>query len=71
MAVKAWEQTDIRFAFCFPDPCEIGMSRLSITIPYEIINNLPCALCERVYIYGRCPANAWPGCMGSWTGCCP
>ena len=50
MAVKAWEQTDIRFAFCFPDPYEIGMSRLSITIPYEIINNLPCALCERVYM---------------------
>ncbi len=49
-AVNAWEQTDIRFAFCFPDTYEIGMSHLGIKILYEIINNLPYALCERVYM---------------------
>ncbi|MBE6611967.1 MAG: B12-binding domain-containing radical SAM protein, partial [Ruminococcaceae bacterium] len=42
-AVKA------RFAFCFPDTYEIGMSNLGIRILYGAINAHPELWCERVY----------------------
>ena len=47
-AIKKWEETDIHFAFCFPDTYEIAMSHLGMKILYHIINQLPYALCERV-----------------------
>ncbi len=40
---------DIRFAICFPDVYEIGMSHLGIQILYEMFNRRPDLACERVY----------------------
>ena len=39
----------IRFAMCFPDVYEIGMSHLGIQILYEMFNRRPDTWCERVY----------------------
>ncbi|MEG0766832.1 MAG: TIGR03960 family B12-binding radical SAM protein, partial [Clostridia bacterium] len=38
-----------RFAFCFPDVYEVGMSHLGMKILYQMINERPDALCERVF----------------------
>ncbi len=44
------EQEDlIRFAMCFPDVYEIGMSHLGIQILYEMFNRREDTWCERVY----------------------
>ncbi len=40
---------DVRFAFCFPDTYEIGMSNLGVKILYGIINEMPGVWCERVF----------------------
>ena len=40
---------DLRFAFCFPDTYEIGMSHLGIKILYYLINEREDAYCERVF----------------------
>ncbi len=40
---------DLRFAFCFPDTYEIGMSHLGIKILYYLINQREDAYCERVF----------------------
>ena len=40
---------DIRFAFCFPDVYEIGMSHLGIQILYDMLNKFEDTWCERVY----------------------
>ncbi len=40
---------DIRFAMCYPDLYEVGMSNLSIKILYELINSRHDAWCERVF----------------------
>lgn len=47
-AVKAWEDAEVHFAFCFPDTYEVAMSHLGMKILYAIINAQPWALCERV-----------------------
>ena len=39
----------IRFAMCFPDVYEIGMSHLGIQILYEMFNRREDVWCERVY----------------------
>ncbi|MCD7715089.1 MAG: TIGR03960 family B12-binding radical SAM protein [Lachnospiraceae bacterium] len=39
----------IRFAMCFPDVYEIGMSHLGIQILYDMFNKRPDVWCERVY----------------------
>ena len=39
----------IRFAMCFPDLYEIGMSHLGIQILYDMLNSFPDVWCERVY----------------------
>ena len=39
----------VRFAFCFPDTYEIGMSNLGVRILYEALNRVPTVWCERVY----------------------
>lgn len=49
ISVKPWEAADVRFAFCFPDVYEVGMSHLGMKILYEIINRRPDSLCERVF----------------------
>jgi radical SAM family uncharacterized protein len=40
---------DIRFAMCFPDVYEIGMSHLGIAILYDMLNRREDTWCERVY----------------------
>ena len=44
---------DIRFAMCFPDVYEIGMSHLGIQILYEMFNRREDVYCERVFRPGR------------------
>lgn len=47
--VKNKEDVDVRFAFCFPDTYEIGMSHLGIKILYGAMNEVPYFWCERVF----------------------
>lgn len=47
--VKNKEDVDIRFAFCFPDTYEIGMSHLGMKILYSLINSRENFWCERVF----------------------
>ncbi len=47
--VKDKTQVDIRFAMCFPDVYEIGMSHLGIQILYSMFNTFDDVWCERVY----------------------
>lgn len=47
--MKEKEQVDIRFAMCFPDVYEIGMSHLGIQILYDMLNQFEGVWCERVY----------------------
>ena len=39
----------IRFAFCFPDIYEIGMSNLAVRILYNVLNECPYVWCERAF----------------------
>lgn len=48
--VKDKSKVDIRFAFCFPDTYEIGMSHLGIKILYGLKNSVPNYWCERVFM---------------------
>lgn len=47
--VKDKEKVDIRFAFCFPDTYEIGMSHLGMKILYSLFNSRDDIWCERVF----------------------
>ena len=47
--MKDPEKVDIRFAMCFPDVYEIGMSHLGIQILYDMFNRREDTWCERVY----------------------
>ncbi len=47
--MKDPEKVDIRFAMCFPDVYEIGMSHLGIQILYDMFNRREDVWCERVY----------------------
>ena len=47
--MKDSEKVDIRFAMCFPDVYEIGMSHLGIQILYDMFNRRDDVWCERVY----------------------
>lgn len=47
--VKDKSKTDIRYAFCFPDTYEIGMSHLGMKILYSLVNAREDAWCERVF----------------------
>lgn len=47
--MKEKEKVDIRFAMCFPDVYEIGMSHLGIQILYDMFNRREDIWCERVY----------------------
>ena len=46
---KTAQDVDIRFAFCFPDTYEIGMSHLGMRILYSLINERNDTWCERVF----------------------
>ncbi len=47
--VKDINDVNIRFAFCFPDTYEIGMSHLGMKILYALYNEVPDVWCERVF----------------------
>lgn len=47
--IKNPEETDLSFAFCFPDIYDIGMSHLGMKILYSLINNKKNYRCERVF----------------------
>lgn len=47
--MKDTSQVNIRFAMCFPDVYEIGMSHLGIQILYDMFNQWEDTYCERVY----------------------
>ena len=46
---KDKSRVKIRFAMCFPDIYEIGMSHLGIQILYDMFNSMEDVWCERVY----------------------
>jgi len=46
---KDFAKCDIKFALCFPDLYEIGMSNLGIRIIYGILNHLSDVVCERFF----------------------
>ncbi|MDY3846383.1 MAG: TIGR03960 family B12-binding radical SAM protein [Eubacteriales bacterium] len=47
--IKDKSSVDVRFAFCFPDTYEIGMSNLGVRILYDCLNSVDNVWCERVY----------------------
>ena len=47
--MKDKEKVDIRFAMCFPDVYEIGMSNLGMMILYNMFNAREDVWCERVF----------------------
>lgn len=49
MIKKNPDEVSIRFAMCFPDVYEIGMSHLGIQILYDMFNKREDVYCERVY----------------------
>lgn len=49
MVVKNPADVDVRFAMCFPDVYEVGMSHLGIQIIYDLLNRRDDVYCERVY----------------------
>ncbi|KYH34487.1 coproporphyrinogen III oxidase [Clostridium tepidiprofundi DSM 19306] len=46
---KDISKVDIRFAFCFPDVYEVGMSHLGSKILYHVLNQREDTFCERCY----------------------
>lgn len=46
---KDWDKTTLRLALSYPDLYDIGMSNMGIPILYQIANDNPDTLCERVY----------------------
>lgn len=49
MCVKDPKDVAIRFAMCFPDVYDIGMSHLGMQILYDMFNRRKDTYCERVY----------------------
>lgn len=47
--IKDKKDVDVRFAFCFPDTYEVGMSHLGMKILYGLLNKVPYIWCERVF----------------------
>lgn len=47
--IKDKDKIDLRYAFCFPDTYEIGMSHLGMKILYGLVNEREDAWCERVF----------------------
>ncbi len=47
--VKAWDETDVRWALLYPDAYEVGQPNQGIAILYEILNEQQGVLAERTY----------------------
>ena len=48
--IKDKKDVKCRFAFCFPDTYEIGMSNLGVRILYDVLNRDENIWCERAYM---------------------
>ena len=48
--VKDRDKVNVRFAFCFPDTYDVGMSHLGMKILYGLKNQVPNWWCERVFM---------------------
>lgn len=48
-AKKDFAKSEVKFALCFPDLYEVGMSNLGIRILYGVLNNIPDVTCERFF----------------------
>jgi len=46
---KDFDKAAIKFALCFPDLYEVGMSNLGIRIIYGLLNHIPDVACERFF----------------------
>ena len=51
--IKDKSKVDVRFAFCFPDTYDIGMSHLGMKILYSLTNERENYWCERCYAPGE------------------
>lgn len=49
---KDFEKCNIKFALCFPDLYEVGMSNLGLRIIYAVLNNIEDTCCERFFAPG-------------------
>jgi radical SAM superfamily enzyme YgiQ (UPF0313 family) len=47
--IKDLNHIKVKFAFCFPDIYDVGMSHLGLHILYNLINNVEDFACERVF----------------------
>lgn len=56
--VKDKDKVDVRFAFCFPDTYEVGMSHLGMKILYGLKNARENWWCERVFMPRRTITNS-------------
>jgi len=48
-AKKDFDRAKIKFALCFPDLYEVGMSNLGIRIIYGLLNKIEDVICERIF----------------------
>lgn len=46
---KDFDKADIKFALCFPDLYEVGMSNLGVRIIYGMLNAISDVCCERFF----------------------
>ena len=49
MIMKNSDERSVKFAFCFPDVYEVGMSHLGMRILYDVVNSIEDVCCERVF----------------------
>jgi radical SAM family uncharacterized protein len=47
--IKDWGKTKVKFALCYPDLYEIGMSNMALPILYDLLNRQKDVLAERVF----------------------
>ena len=47
--IKPWDNVALRFALCYPDVYEVGMSNLALPILYDALNATTSVLAERVF----------------------
>jgi radical SAM family uncharacterized protein len=50
---KDFSKCNIKFALCFPDLYEVGMSNLGLRIIYAVLNNIEDVCCERFFACGQ------------------
>ena len=47
--IKDGQKTALKFALCYPDSYEVGMSNMALPILYDILNSQPDVLAERAF----------------------